>query len=267
VNDTTGAWQCFAGCGKGYPYQFAKKLNPSQAARDIFQTMEQFGIISGQANYAAAKAAPIPTKPKLNKCQQLTRSELDQFCEAKGIDLEAFWTLSPAKLADKPIIVIPMHDPADMTKPCGYIRASIDGSPVEIRYKEDDVWKSRSEKYPVVAGSNCGLVGLKYIVDKQYDTIVFAEGWKDMLAARYFGYTAVTCGMGAGKWRDSWGQIFKAKHVLVIGDQDKGGVDGAAKITAEIHERAKSVKNVTLPFKFRAKGGLDLHDYFSGVRE
>lgn len=268
VNATNALWQCWAGCGKGNAYSFTKKLNPSQPPRDIFATMEQFGILSGQSNIPNAKAAPKkPIEPRLARkdCQALTRPEIESFCEIKGIDVDSFWTLRPFRHATKPWVLIPMHDPAASKKPCGYIRAGIDGQPVEIRFQEDGVWKSRTEKYPVIAGSNCGLVGLRHIIDKDYKTIVFCEGWKDLLAVRYFGFAAVTCGMGAGKYRDSWGQIFSAKHVLVIGDADKGGVDGAAKVSKEIHRRAKSVKNVVLPFEYKPKGGLDLHDYFSGV--
>jgi hypothetical protein len=263
ANANTGAWQCFAGCGKGYPYQFAVKLMPSLPKSDIFKTLEEFGIISSNPDTAVKPGPRPPTKPKLKKCQNLTRPELDQFCEVKGIDLKTFWTLKPARLTDKPIIIIPMHDPADSAKPCGYIRASINGDPVEIKYKEDNIWKSRYEKYPVVAGSNCGLVGLKGILDKDYDTIYFAEGWKDLLAARYFGFAAVTCGMGAGKWRESWAQVFKAKHVIIVGDADKGGVVGALKLAQNIQPHCKSVKNMVLPYTYREKSGLDLHDYLS----
>ena len=286
VNDVTGAWQCFAGCGKGYPYQFAKKLNPSMPPRDIFLLLEQFDVQKSNPDAAKAKAEPKkPTTPRLDQkdCQQLTRAELDSFCEIKGLDPVSFWALRPFRHRIKPWVLIPCYDPAASANPCGYIRAGIDGKPIEIRYQEDGVWKSRTEKYPVISGSNVGLVGLKSLLAKRYDALVFAEGWKDLVAATYFGYAGVACAMGAGKWRDSWGQVFKAKHVIVVGDVDAAGVGGpvknkqtgkitikkggAEKQTEKIHEYAKSVKNVVLPLTYREKGGLDLYDYLNGVRE
>jgi hypothetical protein len=268
VNSKTGAWQCFAGCGSAWPYQFVMKLMPSLPPKDIFELLEKFGLGNDSPTAARTQAqAPKPSTPKLSKndVRPITDDEIAMFCEAKGIDRKAFMSFRPVMHARMPWVLMPAYDPADMRKPCGWIRAGVDGSLVTIKYREDGEWKERQEKYPVVAGSNVGLLGLHAL--KAYDKIIFAEGWKDALAAMSHGYAAVANSSGAGKWRDSWHTVFAGKKVYVVFDADAAGVRGAAKVAEQIDEVAKWVRVVTLPYKVKAKGGLDLHDYLAGVRE
>jgi hypothetical protein len=266
VNAVTGAWQCFKGCGNGYPYQIAIKLT-NLDPKPVFELLEQFGL--GKDNPDAVRTQRAkPTKPKLtsNDVTKLTDADIKTFCEAKGVDRDAFLRVRPCRHKTKPWILLPAFDPADMKKATGWIRAGIDGSLIPIRYKEDGVWHEKLEKYPVIAGSNVGLLGL-HAIDPMDDVIIFAEGWKDMLAAMKYGYNSVACNMGAGKWRDTWKTVFKNKKVYVIFDADAAGVAGAAKVAEKIYEVAQWVRVVKLPYKVKEKGGLDLFDLLNGVRE
>lgn len=268
VNAGTGAYQCFKGCGNGYPYQIARDI-ANLEPKAIFELLERFGLGNDSPTAARMQAqAPKPTKPKLGKNDVMPLSDEDiaTFCAVKGIDREAFLKLKPLRHKHKPLVLLPAFDPDDMKHACGWIRASIDGSPVIIKYKDDEgIWQEKGEKYPVIKGSNVGLLGLHAL--KAYKTIIFAEGWKDAVAAISHGYAAVACSSGAGKWRDSWSTVFAGKTVYVIFDCDAAGVKGAEKVAEKIDEVAKWVGVVELPFKYREKGGLDLHDYLTGVKE
>jgi len=268
VNGESGAWQCFKGCGNGHPYQIAMKLT-NLKPKAIFELLEEYGLgTDSQTAARTRQAKKKPTIPKLERNDVMQLPLLDQlvFCHAKGIDRESLMKLKPLRHRREPWVLLPAFDPNDMRKATGWIRAGIDGSLIPIKYKEGDEWKEKLEKYPVVSGSNVGLLGLKAL-DPMSDTVVFAEGWKDMLAAMKYGFEAVCCNMGAGKWRDSWNKVFKRKKVYVIFDADDAGVRGAGKVAAQINDVAKWVRVVKLPYEVKEKNGLDLFDYMKGVRE
>lgn len=269
VNGITGAWQCWKGCGEGHPYQIAKKLT-NLDAKEIFKLLKRFGIDQGSPSNTKSKPKPKPkpTTPKITpeEMELLSKADAETFCKAKGVDREALMKLQPYKHKTKPWVLIPAYNPADPTKPCGWIRAGIDGQLIPIRYREGGTWKEKFEKYPVIAGSSPGLVGF-HALDKDSDTIIYTEGFKDVLAALLYGYNAICNSQGAKTWRDSWLKVFKGKKVHVIFDRDKTGVEAAQKIAAKIYEVAESVKVIDLPYKVIPKGGKDLFDYLSGVRE
>jgi hypothetical protein len=246
------------------------KLMPHLQAVEIFKLLEEFGL--GKDSPTAAKAATQvdrkPTIPRLDKndVRKMSDEEILIFCRAKGIFKTPFLSFNPYIMKSKPIVLLPAYDPTNLRKPNGWIRAGLDGSLVEIKYQDEDIWKTKLEKYPQIAGSNVGLMGLQSL-DPDKKTLVFAEGWKDSLAAKAHGYNSVCCSGGAGKWRASWLTVFKDKDVVICFDADDAGVRGGLKAAAEIYEVAASVKNVRLPYEVKAKQGLDLFDYFSGVTE
>ncbi len=261
VNSTTGAWQCFHGCGEGHPYQLVKKLTALEA-KGVFELLERFGL--GQDTAKTHQPTEQAVKKLYLKPEDVrTLPLLDQltFCHAKGLSRDALAKLRPYRHAREPWVLIPAFDPGDMNKACGWIRSGIDGQLIPIKYMEDGVVKVKEEKYPVVKGSQPGLLGLHALGERQTDTIYYVEGWKDLTAALQFNLPALANSNGAGKWRDSWLKVFKDKIVYIVGDCDDAGVKGAKKFAAAIHGTAKDVLIVSLPYEHRPKNGEDLHDY------
>ena len=262
VNKDTGAWQCFHGCGEGHPYQLAKKLKPSMEAGDIFELCGRYGVEQGGSEGNRS----VSSKPKKKliytrkDVKAPTDAELDTFCAAKGVDKQALAAFQPFRHVREPWMLLPAFTPGN-PQAVGIIRVGLQGQLVPIKYKEDGVWKEKLEKYPVAKGSSPGLLGLPRLVEDKPSTIIYAEGWKDALAAIQAGYAATCNSQGAKTWRDEWKAVFKDKIVYIVFDRDVAGVNGAAKAALKIYEVAKEVRIVELPYEVQDKNGKDLHDY------
>ncbi|MEC4681516.1 MAG: AAA family ATPase, partial [Nitrospirota bacterium] len=77
--------------------------------------------------------------------------------------------------------------------------------------------------------------------------IYVCEGEKDVDRLVGLGFTATTCPMGAGKWRDEYSEWLKDRDVVIIPDNDPIGREHAGKIACALHGLAKSIKIVSLP--------------------
>jgi len=264
VNATTGAWQCFRGCGEGYPYQLAKKLTALEP-KGIFELLERFGL--GTDSPTAARTQTEPPKAKHPQIKpediiDLTDEDIETFCTAKNISKNALSAFTPKRHKREPLVLLPAYDPDDMEKPCGFIRCGLSGQMVKIKYRDTDgTIKEKEEKYPVVKGSSPGLLGVHRIAQDNPESIIYAEGWKDALAAIQAGFSATCNSQGAKTWRDSWLSIFKDKNVYIIFDRDAAGVNGAKKVAPKILAVAKAVWIVQLPYEYKETNGNDLHDY------
>jgi len=87
VNGTTGAWQCFRGCGEGYPYQLAKKLTTLEP-KGIFELLERFGL--GTDSPTAARTQTEPPKAKHPQIKpenivELTEEDTRTSCTAASL--------------------------------------------------------------------------------------------------------------------------------------------------------------------------------------
>jgi hypothetical protein len=96
----------------------------------------------------------------------------------------------------------------------------------------------------------------------QADEILLVEGEKDADNLRALGFCATTCPMGAGKWRESYNEILKGKHVVLIPDNDNPGREHMAKIGASINGNSANLKLLTIP-GLPSKG--DVTDYIEAI--
>jgi hypothetical protein len=188
INAQTGAWQCFHGCGQGHPYQLIAKMKPGTEPKDIYAALERFGLKDG----AGMQAEPPKVKKDINwfrkKLRLPTAEEIERLCMAKGLDKTALAAFEPMVLGQ--IAAIPVWNPAVMDKPCGYLRCHLDGLKIKLK-------SGKEEKYPVIGTK--GLYGLPQLAKQQYDAIIYAEGWRDALAAIAAGMAATANNCGAGK--------------------------------------------------------------------
>ena len=272
VNETTGLFKCWSGCLSGNTYTLLRKYK-DMSPQDALKLMEEYGLdVDRTAEKKAAPKKVIRIKP--SEREPLSKEDCDTFCNAKGLDPEAFMLLKPERRIGKPEVLIPAFNPMAVQNaqgidtPIGWIRAGLNGQPCKIKYKDGEGnWCEKDEKYPLIAGSSAGIIGVHNAAVSRSDVIVFAEGWKDACKALEFGYTAVAGSNGAGTFREEWMILFRNKNVVIVFDRDHAGTAGAIKAGDVISGVAKSVQLVTLPYTLTKDGGKDLYDYLKGVRE
>ena len=74
------------------------------------------------------------------------------------------------------------------------------------------------------------------------DTVYICEGEKDCDNLAKLGLTATTNPMGAGKWRDEFGQYFTGKDVVILCDNDEVGKKHGNDVAKKLNGHAKSIK-------------------------
>lgn len=108
---------------------------------------------------------------------------------------------------------------------------------------------------------------LPELLRSNHDAIVFIpEGEKDVLALEHIGLAATTNAMGAGKWREEYNHYLKGRHVVLLPDNDKPGIEHAQSIFNGLQNIAASIKILKLP-GLKDKG--DVSDWLAtgGTRE
>ena len=83
-------------------------------------------------------------------------------------------------------------------------------------------------------------------VDKA-DEVLIVEGEKDVDNLLNIDFTATTCAMGAGKWRDEYNKPLKGKNIVLLPDNDDEGRTHMAKVAQSLNGTAKSLKWLELP--------------------
>ncbi len=254
AGEKAGLANCFK-CGEsGNAWTLARKLRPDWTKAQVVEILKKYNLFEGSAGPAPKQQekSPVVKEP----VRDLSPEELEHFAKIKNIDPESLRKINPRIYASKPVVLIPGYDPADMSKPKAYIKARLDG---QVFTSED----GEDAKYLLEKGSAMSLVGLPLALAPESDVLVYAEGWKDALAAISVGLTAIASSNGAPSFDNKWlgHGIFADRLVLVIFDRDKAGVEFAAKHAAQIATVAREVRIVELPYEYTDKHGRDLHDF------
>lgn len=77
--------------------------------------------------------------------------------------------------------------------------------------------------------------------------VFIVEGEKDADTLAELGYTATTCPMGAGKWREAFSQSLKGAELVILPDNDEPGKIHAEQVAASCVSAGAIVKVVPLP--------------------
>ncbi len=105
------------------------------------------------------------------------------------------------------------------------------------------------------------LYRLPQILNANPNEMVFiVEGEKCVHALEMQGLLATTNAGGAGKWLESYNTALKGRKVVILPDNDKPGIEHAAKVAQSLKSAAKSVTVVDLP-GLPEKG--DVYDWFA----
>ena len=255
VAPETGLWHCKVCSASGNPWRLVEIMMPNLDTSGICQMLKEHGLYNDNQNSTPSKQPNL--KLTKNDIRPMTEDEITSVCSAKQISREALLKFAPYAHAREPLMLIPAFEPDNLSKACGWLRCRFDGAPIILG-------NGKSVKYPIVSGSVHGLFGLKTLTDEQPETIVFAEAWRDALAAISLGYAATASSGGASTWYDTWLPVFKDKTVYIVMDRDDAGVRAAVRAANAILDVAKSVNVVELPYELKKDHGNDLYDYICG---
>ena len=94
---------------------------------------------------------------------------------------------------------------------------------------------------------------------KEKQSIFIVEGEKDCNTLGSLGYTATTCPLGAGKWRDEYSDILKNAHVYIIPDNDASGKNHSELVANSLLGKASEIKIIDISNVVPDKG--DISDF------
>jgi len=189
--------------------------------------------------------------------------------DAKKITEESFLAAGGAlvKYMGDTLIGIPAYAPdSDFTSPVRWVLYNRLGGPVQT--KQGDV---ASKCIKVTKDAPKGLIGLHGLKNLSDATTVFkVEGATDLLSLwdaipleKRNLYSIVTNANGCIENPTPEAiNLLAGKEIIVIGDADYPGQNGANKWGAALVTKAKRVWNLTLPFSVDESHGKDLRDYF-----
>lgn len=86
-------------------------------------------------------------------------------------------------------------------------------------------------------------------------TVLVAEGEKDVLKLESLGFTATCNPMGAKKWKDRYSDVLKGKDIVVFPDNDEAGRIHAEQVVKSLSPKARSIRVIAVPV------GNDISDW------
>lgn len=81
--------------------------------------------------------------------------------------------------------------------------------------------------------------------------VLVTEGEKDVETLRSHGYVATCNAMGAGKWSPEYSEQLRAKHVVIVPDNDEPGAKHAELVARELSKIAASVGVARVPERYK----------------
>jgi 5S rRNA maturation endonuclease (ribonuclease M5) len=215
---------------------------------------------------------PAPKKPAtpLNEQVRFLDPDPEKFAEwaghkppvtvdamqAAGVRL-AIWPAKAPTQYQQECIAFPAYRNSD--DPSGWILYRVDGQPFPAM--KDGPGERKTH---LLRGSDDGWVmfGGRSAVEEAH-TIIKCEGLPDFLSIYSrlpAGYAVVTNTHGAKSAKNNPIDIFTGKRVIVIGDNDESGVDGAHSLAREILPYASEVKMIFPDGEVTESNGKDIRD-------
>jgi len=106
---------------------------------------------------------------------------------------------------------------------------------------------------------------------EEHRPIFIVEGEKDCESLAKLGFTATTCPMGAGKWRNEYSDVFIGTTAYIIADNDEAGKNHAKAVAKSLAGKAEEINMIDLT---AAKGenadlpqGYDISDFIEATPE
>ncbi len=237
LNPEKNTWYCDP-CGRGGgALDLARELGVdlrSLTASSAKESSKTEPARKPSRNFVAGGPISIQTQRKLR--DGLAKSYSEQAWQTVGV-LEG-------TVDGKPAIAFP--------QPAGGFKVCL--------YERPDKKRNKSYSWIFADGGKADLL----VFGDGPEVLLVAGEW-DMLAALSAGFPCVATGTGGeGTWKPEWSERLAGKHVVVVYDVDKAGVEAASKVVAALRGAAASVSNFRLPLSGNAeRDGKDLSDYLA----
>jgi len=249
-NKETGQWCCFAGCGKGSPFDYLMHASGKSFKDALLELGDRVGV-------------PRPFKDKSAK-PPIRESLVNQWVKNLWANDEVCrWLREKRGLSDT--ILKKYEIGWDPKRQRNTIPIRDDrGNVVNVRLynakKDPKIINYTEGRYKY--GSPARLYGLDELVQYKGKQIIICEGEWDRLVLQQEGFMAVTGTHGAGVFRPEWITRFKDKDVVVLYDCDHEGQVAVKNVVLRALKTsgAGSIKNVVLPLKGE-KSDKDVTDY------
>ncbi|CCK82409.1 CHC2 zinc finger domain-containing protein [Desulfobacula toluolica] len=191
-------------------------------------------------------------------------------CNAQG-DFIKFYMMKTGKTFKEAVVsmceeagiktVAPKQEKRRIEKTYDYLDANGEIVSQTVRFMP----KSFSQRVPNGNGWDWSLKGIKTVIYNLPDVIksnqvLILEGEKDCDTSKIYGYTATTCPMGAGKWRDDYSKYLYGKEVVLIPDNDGPGIKHMMDIGTKLRKYA-NVKWFQFPDNVKMHKGFDFTDF------
>ncbi|HCO95916.1 MAG TPA: hypothetical protein DIU00_18595 [Phycisphaerales bacterium] len=244
IDSSKAVWYCHICGAKGNAKTLIERFKPGVSDQEINKILVEYGF---------RQKSKRTTRPY---DRDLTKEEIERFCELKKISPDIFAGLNPKYYKSKKngeTVRIPGYSSKNKV---GYLRARMDGKDVVLK-------GGTKAKYALAGGNKPGIIGLPDI--DNYDPnkpILIGESWKNCCVARSKGYQAIASTGGASSWPPEWNRHFKNLDVILCMDRDTSGETHKIRVAINLHPVARSVKIIDLPYEVKPKHGDDLHDYF-----
>lgn len=260
MQKASGVGRCFRCDWRVNPYKLAARVT-GREGREVFEILDRFGVNDSSLDGAPDRPEPKKEEKKLmlsrEDLRKLTAEEIRQFCELKQVDPECLERVTQWGHKTEPWVMIPAFSPADVQRACGWMRCGINGQLIRLA-------GGKEEKYPLIAGSRHGLLGLPRLIQEDPETVVFCEAWRDMLAVMGIGLHATASSGGASTFQEEWIPFFEGRRVFICMDCDTAGQKAAQRAAAALFGKVKEVWIIDLPYEVTESHGRDAHDYIVG---
>lgn len=233
INPSTGVFYCHACKATGSPFDFVMRRENVDFPT-AFDRVRQF---AGLQDGGDENRPEIPEDLVASKHQQLigAQQRMDWLHEARGLSKE---TIRRFEIGwDGSRYWIPVRDEHRRL--------------VNVRKYQPD---AKNPKYKIInhtigkGDEKTGYGKMRlYPLPVPPEFVVIAEGeWDTMLAIQH-GFPAITSTAGAGHFSPTWRPLFMGKHVVIAGDNDEAGREGALSIAAQLCDVAASVRILRWP--------------------
>ena len=253
VAPDTGLWHCKVCSASGNPYQLIGIYRPTSTPKERMELLERFDLKDPKEIEKDTPKKPSFDPGTLGLREITVEDHAEIFCETMGISPGALPFFDP-KIKDSgpngKVIYLPAIPGNGQI--CGYLRVRFDGKPYILQ-------NEKTEKYPVIGKH--GLLCIPWLQEKNPETILFFEGWRDCAAGIDAGYYATASTGGASTWRDDWLSVFANRNVIIVMDCDTAGQKAALRAADAMYGKAQSIKILQLPYEIKTKHGEDLYDY------
>jgi len=246
-NRQTGKWACFAGCGKGGPFDFIMQTTGWSFKDALFSLGDKAGVPRPGSNDAGRDRIEEDWVRQLASALEANDKVRKYLREKRGLADETICKYQLGWDAHRKRIAIPVRDEK--------------GRLVNVRF----YGHARTPKMLNLRGygNTPRLYGAEELAAYEGKEIILCEGEFDRLILQQNGFTAVTSTHGCASFRGEWLALFEGKDVVVGYDADGEGqaaVQGVV-LPALRDSKAASIKNLVLPLE-GTKADKDFTDFF-----